>query len=322
MQHKHFRGHASIKDATQGLAEVVVSAYGNVDHDGDIVLKGASAKQIAGDYGPNPKGLLDHDWSMRSAVAKTLSWWEEDDGLHIEAQYNLEKEAGRDAFSDLLFYGDDMEFSVGYAVKSADRPDPEDKALGARRIIKEWQINEWSHVMLGANSDTHLVGAKAGARNSATDGERLQTIHDLSVENGAKCDAVDSEDEKGRKAVKAEKSLVGSYEYLSEQLCQALQIAFPSEWLWVRGTMPDSVVFVREVDTFDGYLYGTFQVGYVIADDGEVTFDGDPVEVNIAEIVEPKGLANDEAGASPVPAAPVLSDRERRHRLLVVTAPS
>lgn len=161
MLHKSFRGHADIKSAEQGLAEVVVSAYGNVDHDGDIVMKGAAAKQIAGEYGPNPKGFLDHSNSMLHAVAKTLRWWEEDDGTHIEAQYNLEKEIGRDAFSDLKFYGDDMEFSVGYMIKNAQRPTDEQKALGAKQIITEWQINEWSHVWLGANSDTRLVGAKS-----------------------------------------------------------------------------------------------------------------------------------------------------------------
>jgi hypothetical protein len=122
MLHKSFRGHADIKSADEGLAEIVVSAYGNVDHDGDIVVKGAAAKQIAGEYGPNPKGFLDHSCSMLTAVAKTLRWWEEDDGLHIEAQYNLEKEIGRDAFSDLKFYGSDMEFSVGYSDQGRRTP--------------------------------------------------------------------------------------------------------------------------------------------------------------------------------------------------------
>lgn len=262
LQRKSFRGHASVKDADQGLAEVVVSAYGNVDHDGDIVLKGASAKQIAGEYGPNPKGLLDHDWSMRSAVAKTLRWWEEDDGLHIEAQYNLEKEAGRDAFSDLTFYGADMEFSVGYQIKKSERPADEDKASGARRIIKEWQINEWSHVMLGANSDTRLVDAKAAP-----------TTHEQRLE-------------KAREA----KALIGSYEHLRERLTNALREAFPSDWLWVRGTLPDLVVFEREVDTFDGYLCATFQVAYTDTPEG-IAFTGDAEEVTVSEIVEPKAMA-------------------------------
>jgi HK97 family phage prohead protease len=253
MNHKSYRGHAQVKDVTEGLAEIVVSAYGNVDHDGDIVLKGACAKQIAGEYGPNPKGLLDHDWSMRSAVAKTLRWWEEDDGLHIEAQYNLEKEAGRDAFSDLGFYGADMDFSVGYQVKKSERPTEDERSKGARRKIVEWQINEWSHVMLGANSETCLVGAK------------------------------------NRKAATEAKALAGSLEHHTDRLREALREAFPSVWLWVRGTWADHVVFDREVeDAAGGYQHSTWSVTYTDTD-GALTF-GEPVEVNVAEIVEPKAL--------------------------------
>lgn len=157
---KSLPGRAMVKNAAEGIAEIVVSAYGNVDHDKDVVERGAVAKQIAGLYGPNPKGMLDHDRSMRSAVAKTLRMWEEADGLHVLAQYNLAKQAGREAFEDLLFYGDDMQFSVGYEVKVRRAPNADEKARGARQVITEWQINEWSHVMLGANSDTRLVGAK------------------------------------------------------------------------------------------------------------------------------------------------------------------
>lgn len=281
MQRKSFRGHAAVKDADQGIAEVVVSAYGNIDHDGDIVIKGASAKQIAGDYGPNPKGLLDHDWSMRSAVAKTLRWWEEDDGLHIEAQYNLEKEAGRDAFSDLKFYGADMEFSVGYVVKESERPDTADKTRGARRVIKEWEIQEWSHVMLGANSDTYLVGAKTARPISEREAKARE-----------------------------QKAIMGSYEHLIDRLRRALLDAYPSEWLWVRGTLPNLVVFEREVETFDGYLCATFQVGYADTETG-IVLDEDPVEVTVSEIVEPKALAS--------AALPERNQREDRYRLLVAT---
>lgn len=289
MQHKSFRGHATVKEADQGLAEVVVSAYGNVDHDGDIVVKGACAKQIAGEYGPNPKGLLDHDWSMRSAVAKTLRWWEEDDGLHIEAQYNLEKEAGRDAFSDLKFYGADMEFSVGYQVKKSVKPTDDERSKGARRVIEEWQINEWSHVMLGANSDTFLVGAKRyedNARRGLLSAEQVKVMES--------------------------KALIGSYEHLTERLRAALAEVFPSDWLWVRGTMPDRVIFDREVETFDGYRCSTFEVSYTDGEDG-FTF-GDAAEVTVSEIVEPKALAEGDETADGLDPLTVA-----RFRLLVAS---
>lgn len=264
---KSFGGRAEIKDAEQGIAEVVVSAYGNLDYDGDIVLKGASAKQIKGEYGPNPKGMLDHDWSMRSAVAKTLEMWEEDDGLHITAQYNLGKQVGREAFDDLKFYGEDMQFSVGYEVKESERAPQAEREKGIRRYIKEWVINEWSHVMLGANDQTHLVSLKGQVERQA-------------------------------------KSIVGSYELLKDHIQETLSELYPSSYLWVRGTFADHVVFDHEVQTMDGgYSYACYSVDYALGDDGAIAL-GEPVEVEVDEVVSPKGKAPAE-DLTTEPAAPV-----------------
>lgn len=288
MNRKSLPGRAFVKDAAQGIAELVVSAYGNVDHDKDIVVKGAVAKQIAGEYGPNPKGLLDHDWSMRSAVAKTLRMWEEDDGTHIEAQYNLAKQVGREAFDDLVFYGEDMEFSVGYEIKARRAPDEGEKALGAKQVITEWQINEWSHVMLGANSATYLVGAKAKT-------------------------------EAGAKAAQA-KSVVGSYEYLSDRLTEALQTQFAAAWLWVRATFADHVVFAMESYDGDEWTYATYDVPFTV--DGEVYSFGEPVEVRTAEVIEPKAAELSPVKSADVAAGePVVIDpmKAREFELLLLT---
>lgn len=267
MNRKSLPGRAMVKDRDQGIAELVVSAYGNVDHDKDIVLKGAVAKQIAGEYGPNPKGLLDHDWSMRSAVAKTLRMWEEDDGTHIEAQYNLAKQVGREAFDDLVFYGEDMEFSVGYEIKARRGPDEGEKARGAKQVITEWQINEWSHVMLGANSATRLVAAKAR------------------TEAGAK--------------TMAAKAVIGSYEYLAERLTDALGEAFDAEWLYVCATFPDHVVVAMESEDDGEWSYSKYDIPFTV--DGEAYTFGEPVEVRTAEVIEPKAAEPAEAkSAEPV----------------------
>lgn len=290
MNRKHLPGRAMVKDATQGIAELVVSVYGNVDYDKDIVEYGAVAKQIAGEYGPNPKGLLDHDWSMRSAVAKTLRMWEEQDGTHIEAQYNLAKQVGREAFDDLLFYGEDMEFSVGYEVKARRSPNEDEKARGAKQVITEWQLNEWSHVMLGANSATHLVGAKAHT-------------------------------EQGAKAVR-EKSVVGSYEYLADRLTEALTEQFAAGWLWVRATFSDRVVFAMErTDEMGEWHYAVYEVPFT--QDGDAYTFGEPVEVRTAEVVEPKAADPTETkdAAEPEADVPAIDPmRAREFELLLITA--
>lgn len=265
MDRKSFRGRATVKAATEGVAEIVVSAFGNVDHDGDLIVKGAVTKQLAGDYGPaRPKGLLDHHFAMSSSVAKTLDWWEEDDGLHIEAQYNLDKEIGRDAFSDLKFYGADMEFSIGLQIRDTARPDKAQKALGAKQIVTEMGILEWSHVVLGANSETRLVSAKS-----------LKLIE-------------------GETATKA---LAGSMEERSEALRDALHEAHPAaEWLWIKGTFDDHVIVQRDLSVDgDEMVSDTVSIDYTATDDG---FEfGEPVEVVVSEVATPKTFATAEIAA-------------------------
>lgn len=289
MNRKSLPGRALVKDATAGIAELVVSVYGNVDHDKDIVEFGSVAKQIAGEYGPNPKGLLDHDWSMRSAVAKTLRMWESEDGTHIEAQYNLAKQAGREAFDDLLFYGEDMEFSVGYEIKARRTPTDGEKARGAKQVITEWQINEWSHVMLGANSATRLVAAKA------------------KTEDGAKALAA--------------KAIVGSYEYLADRLTDALTDAFDAQWLYVRATFSDHVVFAMETKEDDTWTYTTWDVGFTT--DGDTYTFGEPAQVRTAEVIEPKAAEPAETKATErEPVVCIDAAKVRDFELTLVTTPA
>jgi HK97 family phage prohead protease len=260
---------ATVKSATEGIAEIVVSAYGNVDHDGDIVVKGSVARQIAGEHGPrNPKGLNDHDWRMTAAVAKTLRMWEEDDGTHIEAQYNLETEKGRDAWSDLNFYKDDMEFSVGYHVVKAQLPDDDQKALGARRVITDWYLNEWSHVMLGANSQTRTVALKGLAADDAS------------------------------------KAVAGSFEHTSARIREALTGLYLNSYVYPRATFGDRVVY--DVENYNGGEDGgTYEATWADVD-GTLTL-GDPKRVEVVEVVQAaaddQGDAGGEGAASSDPAA-------------------
>jgi HK97 family phage prohead protease len=76
------------------------------------------------------------------------------------------------------------------------------------------------------------------------------------------------------------KAVVGSYEDRSERLRQALRGAYPlAEWVWVRATFDDSVVF--DIETATGS--GTYQAAYTVTDDG-VTL-ADAVEVDLAEVI-------------------------------------
>jgi HK97 family phage major capsid protein len=50
---------------------------------------------------------------------------------------------------------------------------------------------EGNEILVTPEGDIFINGVKSGARNSASDMERLQQIHDYSVENGAKCNPED-----------------------------------------------------------------------------------------------------------------------------------
>ena len=90
----------------------------------------------------------------------------------------------------------------------------------------------------------------------------------------------------GAKAV-GTKAVVGSYEYTSERIAEALEEHLGAAWLYVRATFADQVVFAMEqADPMGGWNYTVCQVDYSVTD-GLYTF-GEPVEVRTAEVVEVK----------------------------------
>lgn len=60
-----------------------------------------------------------------------------------------------------------------------------DDAKGAKVTTRE--LLNGAFVPVPANPHALVLASKTGARNSAKDAERIQSIHDLSVSNGAEC---------------------------------------------------------------------------------------------------------------------------------------
>lgn len=162
-------GEFKATDASEGVAEMIVSVFNNVDAGGDIVMPGFFASSIAtrrtSDGRPRAKGVWSHDWL--SPIAKTLDAKELQPGdpllpaalsglggLWVKAQFNRDTQRGREAFSDLQF-GTIDEFSIGYSVKR----DEFDRETGIRKLYEgEWY--EWSPVLVGMNSATALLNTK------------------------------------------------------------------------------------------------------------------------------------------------------------------
>lgn len=181
IQRKSFQAaEFKVVDGAQGIAEMIVSVFGNVDFGKETVALGFFAESIATKRNSagqlRVKGVWGHDWL--TPVAKTLDAKELPPGdaalppklahlggLWVRGQFNLDTQRGHDAFSDLQFGAID-EFSIGYRVLE----DSFNQETGVRTLLKgEWY--EWSPVLVGMNQATELLGTKAaGGEKKALDG--------------------------------------------------------------------------------------------------------------------------------------------------------
>jgi HK97 family phage prohead protease len=154
-----------VVDAEKGIVEAFVAGIGNKDSQKDIIQPGAFTESLAG---RNPKCVWSHQWDL--PVGKCLAAYEvsagSDElptkmkdagcgGLYTKTQFNLGTERGRDAFADVQFYGDEQEWSIGYAEEKAQWS----KDLDAN-LVHKVGLYEYSPVLFGANSATATATVK------------------------------------------------------------------------------------------------------------------------------------------------------------------
>lgn len=145
-----------------GIVTAFVSVTGIKDNVNDIILPGAYTKTLAK---RSPKGVWHHAWVQ--PVAKTLDvkelmpgdpelpatlpdgspWPPEAGALRVKMLFNLTTERGMTAYKDVLFYGDEQEWSIGYNVPFGKAV--KDPKTGIRSI-KELDLFEYSPVLFGA----------------------------------------------------------------------------------------------------------------------------------------------------------------------------
>ncbi len=149
MEHKAFQTNIQTEDVGEICA--LVSCFNNVDMGNEKVMPGAFKNSLARKL---PKGVWAHQWDK--PIAKTLEAYETDEGLVIKAKFNLDTQTGREAFSNIKFYGvGEQEFSIGYSVV---RDSIEEKS-GVREL-HELNLHEFSPVLVGMNPSTALLSVK------------------------------------------------------------------------------------------------------------------------------------------------------------------
>jgi HK97 family phage prohead protease len=172
---------AAVKEAPSehpnGEFEVVLSAA-TVDRDGEVIDARA--------FEPLPESIPFHAFhDFHDPIGRGTPFY---DGDVLKARGVYASTARAQEIRTLVAEGIIGHTSVGFM--AADRKDAED----GTPHITSGELLEGSFVSVPSNREAAVLAAKsfdaylkAGSRNSAKDAERLQAIHDLAVDNGAKC---------------------------------------------------------------------------------------------------------------------------------------
>jgi len=170
---KSFDAVTKVVDETQGLVEAVVNSTGIEDLQSDVMEPGCwdgLCKSMSAGETDYPSVLWGHDWAipvgkvlhaeelmpgdprLKSAKAPATVG-----GLRIIAQYNLDTQRGREAYSDVS-KGVIKQWSVGF-IPADDGHKYDSKGL--HRISKVGVWPEVSNVLVGASPGTRTTAIKS-----------------------------------------------------------------------------------------------------------------------------------------------------------------
>jgi HK97 family phage prohead protease len=164
-QYKAIPGQISTNES-QGIVECFVAGIGNKDSVGDICLPGCFNGSLKR---RKPRVVWGHNWN--EPIGKVLEIYEVGPndprlpakmkangigGLFAKVQFNLKSERGREAFSNVQFFGEEQEWSIGY--KTLDAVFDSTKQAN---MLKEVELYEVSPVLHGANQLTGTISIKS-----------------------------------------------------------------------------------------------------------------------------------------------------------------
>jgi HK97 family phage prohead protease len=166
---------AAESENPNGEFEIVMSTD-SVDRDGEVIVKGA--------FDPLPESIPVHAFhDFHDPIGRAVPAYDEQGRLVGRGFFAATPRAQE--MRQLVTDGVVAHTSVGFM--AADR---KSEGEGPTQITSA-ELLEVSFVSIPSNRDAAVLMAKqyekSGARNSLKDGERLQAIHDLAVENGAAC---------------------------------------------------------------------------------------------------------------------------------------
>ncbi|MFJ7279378.1 HK97 family phage prohead protease [Kitasatospora sp. NPDC098663] len=264
-------------DDQEGTFTTLVSITGLRDHDGDVIEPGAYARTLTE---ITPKGVWSHDWNvwtarterteellpgdprLPAALPKGQPWPAEAGALLVKGRCNLATQAGKDMYANLLFFGDQVQWSIGYQVRTAKR------IKGVRRIT-DLDLYEYSPVLFGANEHTSTLDLKQHpGKARGVLGEAQVELAPLAGTLEERIDAIASAVEQRLRPTEDDRLESGTVEII--------------------GTYPDRVIATVWRYTEGGFGSTSWEVPYTLSGDGVPTV-GQPSPVRLVLDVEGTG---------------------------------
>tara|TARA_B100000965_G_scaffold402285_1_gene427910 strand:+ start:73 stop:924 length:852 start_codon:yes stop_codon:yes gene_type:complete len=143
-------------DEEAGTVEAVFSVFNEVDSDGDVVLP----KSIRSGYGDKGVAMVwGHDWKNIIGKGKII---QDDDKAVFKGSFNLNTNAGKEAYETVKAMSDLQQWSFGFEVLDSEvgmfqKDGAEEKEVRYLKDLKVWEV---SPVMVGANQNTGTVMLK------------------------------------------------------------------------------------------------------------------------------------------------------------------
>lgn len=160
-----------------GEFEIVMSTD-SVDRDGEVIVRGA--------FNPLPASIPVHAFhDFNDPIGRAVPSYDAS-GQLIGRGFFASTDRAQE-IRKLVSDGVIGHTSVGFMAAERSREADEPVQIRAAELL------EVSFVSIPSNRDARVLSAKdamqkVGSRNSTKDAERLQSIHDLAVQNGAACD--------------------------------------------------------------------------------------------------------------------------------------
>ena len=149
-----------VLDEAQGIVEAYTNTMGQVDLDGDVIEPQAFDASIQNSL-PIP-ALVGHDTTAivgKVIGARSMPMGDGTSRLYTRIQFNLDTQAGRDAFSNIKG-GYVREWSVGFNIPAGASSMVREAGKMIRHIANlDWV--EVSSVLRGASPGTATIAAKA-----------------------------------------------------------------------------------------------------------------------------------------------------------------